>query len=207
MTAPRAADRAARVPAARSCRPAPRCCARRCSEVCGTDVHLWHGRLVRRAVSDHSRARVGRRHRRDARADHRHRRLRDSRKATGSSSSTSIARAGAAAPAPSTGRRRAARRAASTASPTPPTRGCSAAGRRRSTSNPASRWRACPTPVSLDDYIGGGCGLLTAVHIDRARGDPARRRRRRAGHRRRRSERDRAGAHRGRLSHHRDRRA
>ena len=56
-----------------------------------------------------------------------------------------------------------------------------------------------PDAVSLDDYIGGGCGLLTAVHIARARRDPARRRGRRAGRRRRRPERHRAGADRRRV--------
>ena len=56
-------------------------------------------------------------------------------------------------------------RAASTASPIRRPRGCSADGRRRSTSSRASASRGCRTRVAFDDYIGGGCGLLTAVHI------------------------------------------
>ena len=56
-------------------------------------------------------------------------------------------------------------RGASTASPTRRRRVCSAAGRRRSISSPASASRGCRTPSRFDDYIGGGCGLLTAVHI------------------------------------------
>ena len=128
-------------------------------------------------------------------------------KATGSCSSTSIARAAAAAPAPCTARRRGARRAASTASPIRRTRGCSADGRRRSIWSRASAMARLPDAVSLDDYIGGGCGLLTAVHIaERAEirlGDTVVVQ----GVGRGRPERDRAGADRRRLADHRHRRA
>ena len=47
----------------------------------------------------------------------------------------------------------------------PPRKGCSAAGRSTSTSSPASASRGCQTTLAFDDYIGGGCGLLTAVHV------------------------------------------
>ena len=85
------------------------------------------------------------------------------REGDASCSSTCTAPAAAVAPARSTGRRRAVRRAGSTASPTRPPTASSAAGPRRSISSPASS-RGCPTPCRRD-YIGGGCGLMTAVHI------------------------------------------
>ena len=100
----------------------------------------------RRAVSDHSRPRLGRRRRRRARSGDRASTARRFAKAIASCSSTCIAPAGAAARAPCTARRRAAPRAASTASPIRRTRGSSADGRRRSTSSPASASRACRTP-------------------------------------------------------------
>ena len=116
------------------------------SEVCGTDVHLWHGRLagvpypiipghVSAGMLDAIRGPLDRRRRLGARE-----------KATASCSSTCIGRAAGAARAPCTARRRAARRGASTASPIRRPRGCSAAGRRRSTSSPASASRGCRTP-------------------------------------------------------------
>ena len=41
----------------------------------------------------------------------------------------------------------------------PPLKGCSAAGLKRSTSNPACRSRVFPTAFTFNQYIGGGCGL------------------------------------------------
>ena len=76
----------------------------------------------------------------------------------------------------------------------------------RSTSSRASASRGCPTRVSFDDYIGGGCGLLTAVHIiERAALRPGDTRPG-AGHRRRRPERHRAGPARWRVDDRRHRR-
>ena len=118
-----------------------------------------------RAVSDHSRARVGRRARIDSRAARRARRVARSAKAIAPCSSTCTGRAGGAARAPCTARRRAARPGASTASPIRRARGCSAAGRRHIYLEPGVGIARLPDAVSVDDYIGGGCGLLTAVHI------------------------------------------
>ena len=166
------------------------------SEVCGTDVHIWHGRLagvpypiipghVSVGVADKVRGRRARRRRLV--------RLREGDIA--SCSSTSIGRAAAAGPARST---------------RTPTRcesrrvyGITDSAERRAVrrlvAGDLSRARrgagaVCPTRVPLETYIGGGCGLITAVHIIETRalirsGDTVAR----AGHRRRRPERDRAG--------------
>ena len=160
-----------------------------------------------RAVSDHSRTCV--------RGHARSRRVVRSRRSTArlfakaiaSCSSTCIARADAAARARSAVRRRDASRAASTASPIPRTRACSAAGPKPSTSSPASSSHGCRTRVAFEDYIGGGCGLITAVHIIERAALAAGRSRARAGDRRRRAQRDRAGAARRRVDGSRDRRS
>ncbi len=135
------------------------------SEVCGTDVHLWHGRLagvpypiipghVSAGVLEvDSRAAQGARWRDASRR--RSRRL--LRRASDVRAVPCLHRSSA--------RRRAVRPGASTASPTRRARACSAAGRSTSISSLASASRDFPTRVSVDDYIGGGCGLLTAVHI------------------------------------------
>ena len=162
MAAPHSRSRSANS-IGRICRVARRCCERRVRKsaaptcICGTGgspacrIRSSRPRLGRHAGSPIRGALTGLDGTRFA-------------KAIASSSSTSIARAAGAAPAPSTARRRDAARGASTASPTRRAKGSSAAGRRRSISSPA--WdRAAARRVTFDDYIGGGCGLLTAVHI------------------------------------------
>ena len=139
------------------------------SEVCGTDVHIWHGRLagvpypiipghVSVGIADKIRGEV---RGVDGAQDRRRR------------SPGLLRRPPDLRPLPrlrcERGRRRAAKRGASTASPIRRARGCSAAGRRRSISSRACRWRRCRTSVPAETYISGGCGLITAVHaIDRA---------------------------------------
>ena len=120
------------------------------SEVCGTDVHIWHGRLAGvpyPIIPGHVSVGIADKIRGDVRGVD----GAASPKATAWSSSTSTAPAGAATPARSRGRRRAARRGASTASPTRPATGCSAAGPRRSTSSRASRCATLPESVPAED--------------------------------------------------------
>ena len=119
----------------------------------------------RRALSDHSRPRHHRHARRRARPACSMSKAGRSEKATASRSSTCIARAAGVSPAPSTGRRPGVRPAASTASLTRPPTACSAAGRRKSIWNRASSSRQLTAAVTFEAYIGGGCGLLTSVHI------------------------------------------
>ena len=139
------------------------------SEVCGTDVHLWHGRLERRAVPDHPWTRVGR----DVAKMRGPITLADGHPAREGdrlvffdvhrTCGRCYACAVSGTPTKCAGaqglrhHRRGRRRPAS------------AAGARRSTSSPGSWRRVLPAGVSAEDYIGGGCGLITAVHaIDRA---------------------------------------
>ena len=138
------------------------------SEVCGTDVHIWHGRLAGVPIrSFRATCRSGSPRRSAATCAVST--ARASARATAWRFSTSIAPAATAAPAPWRGRRRAARRGASTASPTRRPRACSAAGRRQFISSPAWRWRCCPASLPAETFISAGCGLITAVHaIDRA---------------------------------------
>ena len=162
----------------------------------------------RRAVSDHSRARVGghaRRRSAAARRPRRHQRCVEGDRAVffdvhrtcGRCRACTVHRTPTRCPA----------RDGSTASPIRPPKGCSADGRRRSISSPASAWRGCRTRSRSTTTSARGCGLLTAVHIlERAALRPADTRAR-AGRRRRRAERDCARPARRRVGRSRDWRA
>ena len=136
------------------------------SEVCGTDVHLWHGRLAGvpypiipgPCLGRHARAVRGTARRRST--------ARPFAKAIASCSSTCIARAAAAARARSHRTPTRCRRAPRLRHHRSGQRGSvRRMGAKPSTSSPAWASHGCPTRVTFEDYIGGGCGLITAVHI------------------------------------------
>ena len=114
------------------------------SEVCGTDVHLWHGRLSGVPYP------IIPGHVTTGTLDKAHGSLKD---VTGAVLREGDRLAffdvhrtcGGVWRAPRIARPRDAHHAAFTASPTPRRRGCSAAGRRRSTSSPESSSRSCRT--------------------------------------------------------------
>ena len=157
--------------------PDQRCCARP-GRRCGTDVHLWHGRLagvpypiipghvsagtlesIRGTIPGIDGSNL--------------------REAIARSSSMSTGHAAAAAPAPCIARRRNGREARlrhHRFGLRRTVRGLVAT----SISNPALGSPGSLDKVGFDDYIGGGCGLLTAVHVS-AGGAPAGRLRRRPG--------------------------
>ena len=116
------------------------------AEVCGTDVHLWHGRLAGvpyPIIPGHVSAGTLDGDPRAARRGSTARTLREGDRAVffdvhrtcGRCRACTVHRTPTRCP-----------RAASTASPIRPPKDCSAAGRRRSISSPASAWRGCPTP-------------------------------------------------------------
>ena len=135
------------------------------SEVCGTDVHLWHGRLSGvpyPIIPGHVSAGVLDRVRGDIEGI-------DGSALTRRGSRRLLRRPPHVRPLPRLHRPSHADAlhapAASTGSPIRPPRVCSADGREFVYLEPGVGIARLPDTISFESYIGGGCGLLTAVHI------------------------------------------